>query len=135
MSKKKDGTVWVRDNYPTDLKYASVENAVEQLQKALEAQKRGEWRGLSIETDVEDDYGSHYATLTLSGERPETEAEKVKRENLKLHLDKQNEDRQRKMYEELKKKFEPAEPLWRQLKCHCNEGIKNDYCPVHKDEQ
>ncbi len=90
---------WVGGRYATDgLTYSSLEEVIGQLHKALEAQKRGEWRSLSL--DIVEDYGSH--SIILIGQRPETDAERTKRED----LTKRQEEYRRETYEKLKKEFE-----------------------------
>ena len=99
--KSKNEQRWVYADYTTPgsgFSYVSLEDAVKTIQEALEAQKRGEWRGLRLEID--DEYGGSY--IKLRGQRLETAAEKAKREE----HEKGQEAYQRHMYEELKRKFE-----------------------------
>lgn len=97
MNKDKEQIKWVSAKYPADIHYASLEDLITTLQEALIAQSLGEWRNLSLET--EEDYGSY--SICLTGQRPETEDERTKREEWAKQL----EENRRQTYEQLKKEF------------------------------
>jgi FKBP-type peptidyl-prolyl cis-trans isomerase 2 len=105
MSKKKTGgKVWVSKNYPAhSFLYTRIEEVIEQLQEALAAQNRGEWKDLSLEID--DEYGTQ--SIILTGSRPENDKERQIREADEAR----SEEYQRKQYEALKKKFGSAEDV------------------------
>lgn len=64
---------WVSREYGAVSTYTNLKEVVGELQEALAAEKRGEWKGLCLE--LSDDYGTAY--VAIYGERPENEKEKV----------------------------------------------------------
>jgi hypothetical protein len=103
--KDKDDKYWVDGRYRTDgLNYASIERAIEILQAALAEQQAGKWKDLMIE--LREEYGDPVVAIT--GMRPETDKERVKREAEEKQQAIRGEKWERQQYEALKKKFEPA---------------------------
>ena len=86
---------WIYDTYGGLSMYLPLEDALETITEAIEAQDRGEWEELRIRKDEDD-------CVIITGRRPETDLERQTR----LDNEQSAELQERKQYELLKKKFE-----------------------------
>ncbi len=86
-----------------------IDSLINSLQGAKHSEKSGEWSELSVDWNSDDDYQT---TVRIKGYRLETDKEYNKRmqelekaSNLKKKMKEDKEERDKKEYERLKKKF------------------------------
>lgn len=99
VSASKDDVVWIPKEYGSVGQYDSIDTVMQELAKAIEAEKRGEWRKLFLV--VTPDYNDCH-TIAIRGERPENAVEKAMRLKDLVHRD----QLEREQYERLKEKFD-----------------------------
>jgi len=99
----------VFDTYLTYSACDGIDDLINALQRAKLSEKSGEWSELSVDWNSDDDYQT---TVRIKGYRWETDKEYNKRmqelekaANLKKKMKEDKEERDKKEYERLKKKF------------------------------
>jgi hypothetical protein len=99
----------VFDTHSTHSACDGIDELINILQRAKLSEKNGEWSELSVDWNSDDDYQT---TVRIKGYRLETDKEYNKRmqelekaSNLKKKMKEDKEERDKKEYERLKKKF------------------------------
>ena len=80
--------------------YTSLEGVLDELKKAIAKGRDSHWRKLQLE--IEDCGG-----IIITGQRPETKAERKKRLKTRKKKEESQEADERELYESLKAKFDP----------------------------
>lgn len=96
-----DDIHWKEDEF-ADIKYDDLDSLERVVQRARQAEKDGEWKNFSVET--EEDYGSY--RVILRGYRHETAREKERRLEEEARAKQVREEFERRQYEALKAKYE-----------------------------
>lgn len=94
---------WVPDQFGTISSNVDLESAKTEIEDALAAEARGEWKGLNLQVV----YNYDEYEMVIMGLRPETNGEAVQRQQ---HLDEQVKVR-REQYEKLKKEFDDGDKV------------------------
>lgn len=75
------------------------------VKKARAAEANGSWKDLGLEMQYADTY-SESKSIYMTGQRPETDVERIQREAIEKKQKENQAAREREQYEVLKKKFE-----------------------------